>query len=79
MSPILPTALGALLRAYPHAPGTATGVFLAAGLGGSLLIPSLVHPAAKRHSVRTAMRLSMVYALLAAAPVIILAVLPQAR
>jgi fucose permease len=64
--PIFPTLVGMLFTHFPHARGTAFGVMFAIGAVGNLVFPPLIGIHARRTTVRHAMVIPMVLALLLA-------------
>jgi fucose permease len=72
--PIFPTLVGILFKHFePYQRGTAYGAMFAIGATGSLFLPPLIGAYARRTSVRKALRIPAVVALLLAAAVLLLA------
>jgi fucose permease len=72
--PIFPTLVGLLFRRIDSSEqGTAFGAMFAIGATGTTVLAPLIGMYARRHSVRTAMRIPMVLALLLAGATLVLA------
>jgi fucose permease len=74
LGPIFPTLVGLLFRKFEVSEhGTAYGAMFAIGSSGSALLAPLIGMYARRHSVRTALRIPLVLALLLAGATLVLA------
>jgi fucose permease len=72
--PIFPTLVGTLFRAFDEPQqGTAYGAMFAFGTTGSLILPPVIGAYARRTSVRKALRIPTVVALLLASSALVLA------
>jgi fucose permease len=73
LGPIFPTLVGILFEHFPNARGTAYGGMFSVGAAGGLILPTLLGSYARRTSVREAMRIPLVTALLLAVAAMLLA------
>jgi fucose permease len=71
--PIFPTLVGLVLQTFPDAQGVAYGTMFAVGGTSGLMLPPLIGYYARRKTVREALRIPVVLALLLAAPALVLA------
>lgn len=72
--PIFPALVGIIFNVFPkQVHGTAFGAMFAIGATGSLIVPPIIGAYARRHSVRTALRIPTVVAILLAGAGIMLA------
>jgi fucose permease len=72
LGPIFPTLVGIVAEAFPNDQGIAYGGMFALGAAGSWFFPPLLGVYARRKTVRNAMRVPMVLALIMAAPALVL-------
>ncbi|MBY0526702.1 MAG: MFS transporter [Gemmataceae bacterium] len=77
LGPILPTMIGFVYRRFPQAPGTAIGASLALEALGSMFLLPAIGLYARRTTVRKALQLPAVVALLLAGTVLVLHLLPH--
>jgi fucose permease len=79
LGPIFPTLVGIVFNRYEFHKGTAYGAMFAIGASGNLVFPALMGAYARRNTVRSAMRIPMILALVLALVAFGLALFPILR